>query len=87
MFKGTTSSGFAFELNEDVLDDYELLESLRKLDKGDGEYAVDVVEQLLGEEQKERLKKHLRNENGKVSAKKLMEEIGEIFNACNPVKN
>ena len=32
--KGKTSSGFEYELNEEALDDYELLEDLCEMDAG-----------------------------------------------------
>lgn len=87
MLQGTTTTGFAFELEEEVLDDYELLEALRSLDKGDGQCVIDVVDRLLGEKQKEKLKDHIRNEKGRVSVKRLMDEVAEIFHACNAGKN
>ena len=87
MLKGKTESGFEFELEEDVLDDYELLEALRKTDKEGAQEAIDVVNILLGEEQKERLKEHVRNEKGKVSAERLLGEVGEIFAFLNGGKN
>lgn len=35
MITGTTKSGFNFEIAEETLDDYELLEALVEADKGD----------------------------------------------------
>lgn len=87
MIEGKTSSGFAFELDDDVLDDYELLEDLQKVDEGDNSRIIKVVDTLLGEEQKERLKDHVRSEKGRVSAKRLLEEVSEIFQASNAGKN
>lgn len=87
MITGKTSTGFEFVLEEDVLDDYELLENLKKADDGDGSCLIEVVDQLLGEKQKNRLKDHVRTEKGRVSAKRLLEEISEIFQSCNAGKN
>lgn len=87
MLRGKTTSGFEFELEDEVLDDYELLESLRKVDEGDNGCLIKVVDQLLGEEQKKMLKEHVRTEKGRVSAKKLLEEVSEIFQSCNAGKN
>lgn len=42
MIKGKTSTGFAFELNDDVLDDWELVDALRSVDKGNAEVMPDV---------------------------------------------
>mgnify|MGYP000668221215 CR=1 FL=1 len=35
MIKGTTKSGFNYTIQEGALDDYELLEELREIDKGE----------------------------------------------------
>lgn len=82
MKKGQTSTGFEYELDDAALDDYELLEMLTELDKGEYGSITLVVERLLGKEQKDKLKEHVRK-NGKVSASELMKEIAEIFNGAN----
>lgn len=87
MFKGETSTGFEFSLGDDVMDDYELLEVLSSIDTGDYTLVPKMVEMLLGKEQKESLKDHLRNKNGKVSVKGMMEEVMEIFKESTPGKN
>ena len=48
MVKGITESGFEFELDEEILDDYELLESLCDIDNGDASKITTVARQLLG---------------------------------------
>ena len=87
MIKGITSTGFEFELEEEVLDDYELLEILTKVDEGNYGLVTKMVDILLGEEQKELLKSHIRAKSGRVSAKKMMEEVSEIFQSSNSLKN
>lgn len=87
MIKGTTTTGFEFELEDEVLDDYELLEVLVEVDKGNYGLVTKMVDILLGESQKEALKNHIRKNTGRVSAKKMMEEISEIFQASNSLKN
>lgn len=87
MTKGKTKSGFEFEISKDALDDYELLETIHKVDTGDYGYIVKMVEQLLGTEQKEKLKEHVRNEHGKVSSTAMLNEITEVFEACKELKN
>lgn len=87
MKHGKTSSGFEFELDDEVLDDYELLEMLTELDEGRYDRVTRTVEKLLGKEQKEKLKEHIRKD-GKVSASEFMNEIAEIFqNANDSLKN
>lgn len=87
MITGKTESGFEFELEDDVLDDYELLEVLNELNKGGYLALADLTDKLLGAEQKERLKEHIRKDTKKVSSKKMMDEIMQIFNAVNELKN
>lgn len=87
MRRGKTESGFEFEVNEEILDDYELLELLCQIDDGDTQCTIKMVDRLLGSEQKEKLKDHVRDENGKVSARKLLAEVGEIFNLIKEGKN
>lgn len=87
MIEGKTSSGFEFSLDEDALDDYELLEMLCKIDKGEDGILIDTVKRLVGDEQEHRLREHVRNEKGRVSATRMTEEIGEILAAAKSGKN
>lgn len=87
MIKGTTESGFDYTIKEEALDDYELLEELRKIDKGDTGQLVDVMEKILGTEQKEQLKEHVRDETGRVPMKRMFDEIGEILRGDRQGKN
>lgn len=87
MIEGKTKSGFAFKITDETLDDYELLEMIMDIDGGAGEKTTSMVTKLLGTDQKNALKDHVRDENGRVSATRLMEEIVEIFSACDVGKN
>lgn len=87
MITGKTSSGFEYELSDDAFDDYELLETLRKVDKGETGYIVDAIDMLFEEKQKDALKAHIRNNSGKVSATKLLGEVMEIFQNTKEGKN
>lgn len=87
MIKGTTKSGFKYMLYDDKLDDYELLETLCEIDRGDVTLVPKMANQLLGEKQMSRLKDHVRNERGSVSATKMMDEISQIFNGVKALKN
>lgn len=84
--QGKTSTGFEFQVEPDRLDDYELLEDLAAVSDGQEGRIVAVINRLLGEDQKTRLKDHLRKRDGKVSMNAMMQEIGEIFKALK-VKN
>ena len=85
--KGKTSSGFEYELNEEALDDYEILEDLCEMDAGNMSKMSSVMNRMIGAEQKERLKEHLRTENGRVPMSKMMIEIEEIFKNAKAGKN
>lgn len=87
MIKGTTKTGFEFEIDENVFDDWELVEAFRKIERGDDGLIVDVVEQILGIEQKNALKEFIRDAHGKVSATAMEVELEEIFEACQQGKN
>lgn len=87
MVKGLTNSGFSYEIDEGILDDYEFLEILLKIDEGDVQYSIKMIDMLLGEEQKKRLKEHVRTENGRVPATKLVSEALEIFKSIKEGKN
>lgn len=86
MISGTTESGFEFSLDSEALDDYELLEYLCDIDNGDVSKITVAANALLGNAQMKKLKEHLRNEKGRVSAKKMIEEITQIFQRSS-VKN
>lgn len=81
MAKGKTVTGFEFDVDEEVRDDMELLESLTRLDRGEVGVLPDVMVSLLGEEQKKRLYDHCRSEKGRVSSKRVMQELASIFKA------
>lgn len=87
MIKGKTKSGFEFHIKEEVLDDYEILEDLCAIDEGEVNKIPKVAIKILGDEQMKRLKDHIRGENGRVSALKMGEAIGEILTGCNEGKN
>lgn len=87
MIAGKTSTGFEFTVAEESLDDMEVLEWLVELDNGSMTHLKDMLIRLLGEEQKKALYEHCRT-NGRVSAKAVFAEVGDIFRAAgNPGKN
>lgn len=79
--RGTTSTGFEFDVDEKRLDDYELLEDLADMTDGKEGKIVSVINRLLGEEQKEKLKDHLRDQEGRVAATGMTKEIMDVFKA------
>lgn len=84
MIKGKTKTDFEFEIEEDVLDDWELLEALVDIDNGHIGGAVTALTLLLGDKQLKKLKEHCRNEStGKVSQKSMFEELSDILKSGN----
>ena len=79
MITGKITNGFEFEVEEDLMDDYEFLETLCEIDNGNAS--------LIPAEQKKALMEHIRGENGRVSSKKMGEAIGEILTSCGQGKN
>lgn len=87
MLSGKTSSGFQFQIEEDALDDWDLLEEMTAVDDGESTRIIKVADLLLGSEQKNALKAHVRKIHGRCKASAMVEEIGEILNANNASKN
>lgn len=86
MIKGKTSTGFEFSVDSSVGNDYELVELLANLDE-DFLAMTKVVNRVLGKEQSNKLKEHVRNENGIVPTDRMAEEISEIFQSTDEGKN
>lgn len=87
MEKGKTKSGFEFEIDPTVFDDWEILEKLNAIDKGDTNLVVDVAREVLGTEQLNALKEHIRADKGKISITDMVAHLEEVFEACNSAKN
>ena len=83
MIKGVTSTGFEYEVDSEVMTDYEFLELLADVQSGgqNGMKIFALVRNTLGEEQKKRLCDHCRAGNGRVPIDNVTNEITEIFNA------
>lgn len=84
MITGTTKSGFNYHIDENILQDYELLEAIAETEKNPI-FITKVVRMLLGDDT-DKLKEHVRDENGHVSIEKMNVEITEIFQAQKNLK-
>lgn len=81
MIEGKTSGGFAYRIEDEARDDMELLEAFMDLDNGKLGGLKQVIEQLLGAEQKAALYEfHRDKKTGRVPASKIMAELKEILN-------
>lgn len=86
MINITMGDGFKIQLDENVFDDFELVELYAKVAKNPI-WIGDLTEKLLGAEQKKALIEHLRDENGKVHTSAVMNALKEIEEAIPAVKN
>ena len=78
MIEGITKTGFIYEIEEDRLYNYELIELLEEVDSSPLALPK-VVNILLGKEQAKELKDHVRSKDGIVAVDKMAEELQEIF--------
>lgn len=86
MIKGTTKSGFDYEISDDVVNDWELLEMLSDMDDNIM-VVVPFAKKILGNDQYKKLKLFCKNENGVVQTDKMSETIIEIFTSQKELKN
>lgn len=80
MIRGTTESGFNFEVVEELADDFEFLELLGDFSENPL-MASKLADKMLGREQKEALKEHLRGEDGRIKTSDMFRELTEIITA------
>lgn len=80
MIKGTTESGFDFEVKEELADDFEFLELLGDFSENPL-MASKLADKMLGREQKEALKEHLRGEDGRIKTSDMFRDLTEIITA------
>lgn len=86
MAKIKTESGFECEIDLEKIKNYELVEALAELEEN-ALTLPKVVNMIFGKEQTGKLKDHLRTEDGVVPVEKMMNEIKEIFESSQAVKN
>lgn len=80
MIKGKTSTGFAFEVDPDVIRDYEYLELASKA-ADNGSIFPKLVEYTLGTQQKDGLIGHLKELKGRALIEDVSKEITEVMDA------
>ena len=90
MIKGTTESGFEFELSDRIKDDYEIIEALVRYFKNlTYQNFVDFKDRMFAgaEETEKKAKEFLRERDGYVSTRAMIELVFEIWNAAKELKN
>ncbi len=77
--KGTTATGFKYNINTDCLEDFYLLEDLGRAQSGDIMALSSVLSRMLGDEQKKALLKHCEDEQGRAVLRRVGDEVAAIF--------
>lgn len=85
MAKGTTETGFKFEVNDNIAEDYELIEMIAEVDENPL-VTPKLLNKLLGTEQVKALKDHIREEDGTVNVYKMLAEVKAIFDSLSESK-
>ena len=78
--------GFELSIEKDALDDWELMEALMEMDSEHPEAAMKALPMLIGTEQMQKLKEHLRTPSGRVPMSKMVQVFGEVFSTLNEAK-
>lgn len=81
MIKGTTASGFAYEVEKAAMNDMELVELLADGGENNPMTYPKMTEMIFGKEQKQRLYEHLRDEKGRVPVDGVMDALKDVFTA------
>lgn len=82
--KGTLKNGFKFTIDDTRLDDMELLEQLVEIDKGNVLVLPEVINKIIGEDQKKKLYDSLRDKKtGVVSSTAVGDALTEMFEVIN----
>jgi len=80
----TTASGFTCKVDESKMDDMRLFENIVMIQEDGDTYkklkaSLEIMTELLGEEQKEKLYQHLEKTEGKASVMSFRRELTDIF--------
>lgn len=84
--EGVTSTGFKYKIEKRRLNNYILLELMGDLETNPL-LITKVVRLLLGDEQKDKLVEHIKDDDGIVDMEKMNSEIEDIFRADVDIKN
>lgn len=83
MIKGTTASGFKFEIDPANVNDIEFLERLGIAFNDDITRVPGIMTEILGPEQRAKMYDHLRTADGRVPIDAAMAEFQEILTIAN----
>lgn len=75
---GKTKSGFTYQVQKEQVENYEFIEAIAETDENASKLPK-VLKMLFGKEQLEKLKDHIRTEDGFVPMAKLTEEFADVL--------
>lgn len=80
------STGFTYQFSDDVLDDYDILQTLVAVDKGHPEKIYDVVPLLFGDDAEKFIDSYRDPKTHKAKASEIGQGVKEILEALNGKK-
>lgn len=88
VIKITTESGFIFDYNRGIEEEWDFFELMLKLQNGDLTVLKEIACYILGVEGFEKMKAHLKELNGgRLTTASVFAEITDILNSIDNLKN
>ena len=85
MIEGKTASGYAFAIDENLMNDFEIVDAIADIVSDEPSRLLSglstFVTKILGPEGKKTLFKHVRTPEGRVPIEAIEKEVGEIMAA------
>lgn len=78
LITGKTKSGFNYQIQKEQIEDYEFMEVLGEVEDNPLLFPK-IMKMLFGKDQLNKLKDHLRTEEGFVPSEKMTEEFKEVM--------
>lgn len=78
MIKSKTTSGFEYQVDERLMQNFRFVRLLREW-QNNNLAQVDVLDFMLGKEQAEALQEHVADKEGFVNSQKIADEMNEMF--------
>lgn len=78
MIKSKTTSGFEYQVDERLMQNFRFVRLLREW-QNNNLAQVDVLDFMLGKEQAEALQEHVADKEGFVDSQKIADEMNEMF--------
>lgn len=80
MIEGKTSTGFSFELNENIIDNIELVDALAEMEENPIALSK-VMKMIFTDKTRKALYDHVRTKDGRVPVEAISNEIRDVFQA------